>query len=75
MFETIAFINYEMINPEDKFGRQMVENIEMRGCSLLGLHDCPSLDAQKARMQQVLGECSVESLSMATVYNLKLNDT
>ena len=45
MFETIAFINYEMINPDDKFGRQMVENIEMRGCSLLGLHDCPSLDA------------------------------
>jgi len=45
LFPTIGFLNYEMITPEDKFGQQMVENIEMRGCSLLGLTDCPSTEA------------------------------
>ena len=27
-----AFVNYEMINPDDQFGRMMVENLENRGC-------------------------------------------
>ena len=45
MFPACAFINYEMITPDDKFGEMMVENIEQRGCSLLGLRECPSLDA------------------------------
>ena len=41
----LAYLNYEMINPDDQFGRMMVENLENRGCQLLGIHDCPSLDA------------------------------
>jgi len=28
----IAFLNYEMINPDDQFGRMMLENLEQRGC-------------------------------------------
>lgn len=28
----LAFVNYEMINPDDQFGRMMVENLENRGC-------------------------------------------
>ena len=39
----IVYLNYEMINPDDQFGRTMVENLENRGCQLLGIHDCPSL--------------------------------
>ena len=45
MFPAIAFLNYEMIEPNDRFGQQMVENIEMRGVTLLGINDCPSTDA------------------------------
>ena len=42
IFPAVAFLNYEMINPDDKFGRQMIENIEARGVTLLGINDCPS---------------------------------
>jgi len=80
LFPSIAFLNYEMITPEDKFGQQMVENIEMRGCSLLGLSDCPSTDAQISRMQSVLtatsvedAQIKVESLTMFKIYQDKLN--
>ena len=41
----LAFVNYEMINPDDQFGRMMVENLENRGCQLLGIHDCPTLQS------------------------------
>lgn len=34
----VAFVNYEMINPDDQFGRMMVDNLEQRGCQLLGIH-------------------------------------
>ena len=65
-----------MINPNDQCGRMMVENLENRGCQLLGIHDCPSLDSQKQRMVDLLGPgdlLHVESLSMNTVYSQKLN--
>ena len=39
----IVYLNYEMINPDDQFGKMMVENLENRGCQLLGIHDYPSL--------------------------------
>ena len=42
LFPSVGFVNYEMIGPDDKFGQQMIENIEMRGCSLLGINDCPT---------------------------------
>jgi tRNA wybutosine-synthesizing protein 4 len=74
MFPAVAFLNYEMITPEDKFGQQMVENIEMRGCSLLGIHECPSLEAQKARMLSVLGGegTQAEAITMGKVYKERL---
>jgi len=28
----LLFLNYEMINPQDPFGRMMLENLEERGC-------------------------------------------
>jgi O-methyltransferase involved in polyketide biosynthesis len=46
----LSFVNYEMINPNDKFGEMMVGNLENRGCQLLGIHECPSIERQKQRM-------------------------
>lgn len=31
------FVVYEQVNPEDAFGRQMLQNLELRGCPLLGV--------------------------------------
>lgn len=41
----LVYANYEMIKPEDQFGRMMVTNLENRGCQLLGIQDCPSLES------------------------------
>ena len=46
----IAVVNFEMIKPNDPFGSTMIENLEARGCLLLGLKDVPDEDAQKTRM-------------------------
>ena len=75
----LAYVNYEMINPDDQFGRTMVENLENRGCQLLGIHDCPSTEAQKKRMVDLVqakghNMLYVESLSMNKIYAQKLNE-
>lgn len=73
----LSFINYEMINPQDKFGQMMVENLENRGCQLLGIHECPSIESQKERMQKLLEAEGVtvktECIPMNTLYRDKLN--
>lgn len=40
------------INPEDAFGKVMVRNLELRGCPLRGLAECPDLAAQERRFNQ-----------------------
>ena len=69
----IAYVNYEMIKPDDQFGRMMVENLENRGCQLLGIHDCPTLEAQKKRMTDLIAAKGrhlilADSLSMNVIY-------
>ena len=75
----LAFVNYEMINPDDQFGRMMVENLENRGCQLLGIHDCPSTETQMQRMRDLVASkerslIHVESMSMNRIYQEKLNE-
>ena len=46
----VAVINFEMIKPNDPFGQTMIENLEARGCQLLGLKDVQDEQAQIDRM-------------------------
>ena len=67
-----------MISPDDQFGRMMVENLEQRGCELLGIHAHPTLEAQKKRMEDLLvakeGQLAkAESLTMCDIYKSKLD--
>ena len=80
LFPHVALLNYEMINPDDQFGRVMIENLEERGCSLQGIRECPTTKAQEDRLLRVLklhtnegAECEAESVGMAAVYNERLN--
>ena len=41
---------YEPMNPESKFGRQMVKNLEARGSPLHGIYSTPTLEAHQERL-------------------------
>jgi len=46
---TAFFCLYEQIRPNDPFGKEMIFNLQRRGCALLGLHAFPDEEAQRRR--------------------------
>jgi len=48
-----AMVVYEQTNPNDPFGKVMVDNLMQRGCPLLSVFDYPSLDAQRDRYRKL----------------------
>lgn len=44
-----ALIVYEQFNPNDRFGKVMVDNLAQRGCPLLSIHEYPTLEDQRER--------------------------
>jgi len=48
-FQSAAFINYEQVNMNDRFGEVMLINLRARGCNLAGVESCLSLDTQISR--------------------------
>jgi len=49
-----------MINPFDMFGKKMVDNLRDRGCELLGIDQCPTMETQEQRMGACLGVAGPE---------------
>ncbi|CAI5792445.1 leucine carboxyl methyltransferase 1 isoform X1 [Podarcis lilfordi] len=68
LFQTAMFINYEQVNMSDRFGQIMVENLQSRKCSLVGVDDCRSLDSQKERFLQNGWE-TANAIDMMKAYN------
>lgn len=48
-FSSAAFINYEQVNMNDRFGEVMLSNLRARGCTLAGVESCLSLATQIGR--------------------------
>ena len=48
-FKNFAFIDYEMFNGSDKFGKMMVKNFKARGAPLVGIEFFSSLDSIKQK--------------------------
>lgn len=67
-FETAAILNYEMINPHDALGKVMIENVESRGCKLLGLREIDSLEKEKQRFTDA-GFTKVQGVTMLDFYD------
>eukprot|EP00611_Tribonema_gayanum_P009607 TRINITY_DN1941_c0_g1_i16.p1 TRINITY_DN1941_c0_g1~~TRINITY_DN1941_c0_g1_i16.p1 ORF type:complete len:261 (-),score=35.33 TRINITY_DN1941_c0_g1_i16:270-1052(-) len=63
---------YEMVNPGDKFGAVMRDNIRARGCRLPGFDPFPSLGAHVARLNAA-GYSSAQALDMLTAYERVLD--
>jgi len=73
-FQLASFCTYEQVRPDDPFGVTMIENLQKRGCPLLGIHAYPTVAAQKKRYSD-LGWERVESLDMYEIYNKVLSKT
>ncbi|CAD8080398.1 unnamed protein product [Paramecium primaurelia] len=67
-FPHLTFLNYEMFNPNDQFGKMMVQNFEYRGCPLVGIDAFPSLQAHKDRLNTWFNY--VEIYDMKTLYQI-----
>jgi len=48
-FSSAAFINYEQLNMEDRFGQVMLDNLSSRGCLLAGVTACRDTQSQEER--------------------------
>ncbi|EER01021.1 leucine carboxyl methyltransferase, putative, partial [Perkinsus marinus ATCC 50983] len=44
---------YEQCNPDDPFGRVMMENLKGRGCPLIGLGKYPTVQSQCERYESL----------------------
>jgi len=67
-----VFLTYEMIRPDDPFGRMMVKNLEGRGVILPGLRARPDLQDQQESYLS-LGWERVDVLDMNDVYDCFLD--
>jgi hypothetical protein len=50
-FNLCFIFDYEMYNPNDRFGQMMVKNFSVRGCPLIGIGKYPQLEDQKKRYE------------------------
>jgi tRNA wybutosine-synthesizing protein 4 len=68
-----ALTIYEQTNPTDAFGRMMVENLNLRGCPLLGIHAYPTVESQRKRFVEVAGFGAVSIADMNDIYDNQLD--
>ncbi len=68
-----AMVLYEQVNPDDAFGKQMMINLSVRGCPLLGI--MPTLQAHKERLKNA-GWGRADAKTMNEIYKgcLDAND-
>ena len=59
-----------MIDPFDAFGQTMVNNLRDRGCDLLGIEQCPTLQSQIDRMAACLGSGSSQDTGQNAAENI-----
>lgn len=70
-FATSAFINYEQVNMNDRFGEVMLANLRQRGCNLAGVDACLSLSTQVQRFLDC-GWRGAKAWDMNQVYHCTL---
>ena len=64
-----VWVTYDMINPNDAFGKVMQSNLRAAAFSVPGFTDYPSLQAQERRFKGDTGWAESKSISMLSAYN------
>ena len=67
-FHDAAFISYDMLNPNDRFGYIMQQNIAYAGYNVPGFHDFPSLESQELKFVST-NWSSVKAITMLQAYD------
>jgi len=68
-FHNASIIIYDPIRPNDAFGRQMLINLDARGCPLLGILDAPTPEAQCQRLKTAGWTSGAECMDLYQVHN------
>ena len=66
-FRAAEFVVFEQILPNDPFGKMMLKNISLRGCTLHSIEKYPTLQAQEKRYRD-RGFEKTEAIDMNQVY-------
>lgn len=67
-FKSAFFINYEMVNLDDRFGEVMLSNLRTRGCDLAGSEACHSTETQRKRFLD-MGWAGADSCDMVGIWS------
>lgn len=63
----VMLVNYDVIEPNDRFGSMMIENLRERGIHLVGIVGAPNLASHIERAKR-LGFHSIRAMSMKGLY-------
>lgn len=69
-FPNSAFLNYDIIEPNDIFGRTMLENLSYRNIHLRGVHAYPTVQSHISRFRSHYER--VQGFNMLEIYNSHL---
>ncbi|XP_068227055.1 leucine carboxyl methyltransferase 1 [Palaemon carinicauda] len=67
-FKSAFFVNYEMVNLDDRFGEVMLSNLRTRGCDLAGAEACHSTETQRKRFLD-MGWAGADSCDMVGIWS------
>ena len=67
LFPNMVILEYDLTGANDGFGREMVDNLKLRGIELRGFRDVPTLKEQVDRLKEI-GMTQVEIIDMLEVY-------
>lgn len=71
-FERCSFLNYEMVNLNDKFGDIMLYNMQRRACKLAGSDACLSVETQINRFKAE-GFTKCQCITLTDFYENKID--
>lgn len=66
-YDNLSFLNYDMIQPNDPFGRTMISNLRLRNVELKGIVSYPSITSQLDRFRRFFERA--DGYNMLVIYN------